>query len=149
MRHLQQADAARPLPFSAQFDRVLVDVPCSGTGTLARNPEIRWRLTSEDLLDLQARQRAILGNALDALAPGGRLVYSTCSLEPEENEQVVQPLLADHPACKLVDGRAELQRRLRDTADVNQLFDARGYFRTFPPTHHTDGFFAAVIKKDV
>lgn len=142
-------DAAQPLPFSAQFDRVLVDVPCSGTGTLARNPEIRWRLTPEDLLDLQARQSAILTNALDALAPGGRLVYSTCSLEPEENEQVVEPVLALRPGYQLVDARAMLQGHLREAADVNQLFDSRGYFRTVPPTHHTDGFFAAVVEKRV
>lgn len=82
-------DAERPLPFAAKFDRVLVDAPCSGTGTLARNPEIKWRLRPEDITDLQRRQRAILRNALAALAPGGRLVYATCSLEREENEDVV------------------------------------------------------------
>ncbi|MEQ1948900.1 MAG: transcription antitermination factor NusB [Bryobacteraceae bacterium] len=82
-------DAAAPLPFRAKFDRILVDAPCSGTGTLARNPEIKWRLTPEDLPRYQARQRAILKNALASLAPGGHLVYSTCSLEPEENETVV------------------------------------------------------------
>jgi len=80
---------ARHLPLSLDFDRVLVDVPCSGTGTLARNPEIKWRLQPADLLDLQGRQIAILGNALRQLAPDGLLVYSTCSLEREENEDVV------------------------------------------------------------
>jgi 16S rRNA (cytosine967-C5)-methyltransferase len=82
-------DGTRPLPFGRVFDRILVDAPCSGTGTLARNPEIKWRLRPEDLTDLQRRQRALLANALDALAPGGTLVYSTCSLEAEENEQVI------------------------------------------------------------
>ncbi len=82
-------DATRPLPFSARFDRILVDAPCSGTGTLSRNPEIKWRITPADLVDLQRRQIAILRNALQSLAPGGRLVYSTCSLEREENEDVV------------------------------------------------------------
>ena len=81
---------ARQLPFSRTFDRVLVDVPCSGTGTLARNPEIKWRLGAEDLADLQSRQIAILKSALDRLAVGGRLVYSTCSLEREESEDVVE-----------------------------------------------------------
>ncbi len=81
-------DATRPLPFGVKFDRILVDAPCSGTGTLSRNPEIKWKLTPEDLGDLQCRQIAILRNALAVLAPGGRLVYSTCSLEPEENRQV-------------------------------------------------------------
>ena len=82
-------DGTRPLPFSRPFDRILVDAPCSGTGTLGRNPEIKWRLTPDDLADLHARQSALLAHALAALAPGGVLVYSTCSLEAEENEQVV------------------------------------------------------------
>jgi 16S rRNA (cytosine967-C5)-methyltransferase len=82
-------DATKPLPFARTFDRILVDAPCSGTGTLARNPEIKWRLRPEDLADLHQRQTAILRNALAALSPGGILVYATCSLEPEENEQVV------------------------------------------------------------
>jgi 16S rRNA (cytosine967-C5)-methyltransferase len=99
-------DATHPLPFSLLFDRILVDAPCSGTGTLARNPEIKWKLTPADLDDLAARQRAILRQALEFLAPAGRLVYSTCSLEPEENEQIVAPyqpiahhlwLPCDHP----------------------------------------------------
>ncbi len=140
-------DATRPLPFSARFDRILVDAPCSGTGTLARNPEIRWRLTPADLLDLQSRQRAILSNALDALAPGGRLVYSTCSLEPEENELVVEPVLAAKPGFRIANGRDALRPHLHKDADVNQLFDEQGYFRTFPHLHGTDGFFAAVIQK--
>ncbi len=155
MVHLLAVDATQPLPFAAEFDRILVDVPCSGTGTLARNPEIRWRLTPDDLLALQARQRAILTNALQILAPGGRLVYSTCSLEPEENEQVVESVLTTRSDCRLVDGRMALQPHLLPDADVNRLFDspegagegAAGYFRTFPCAHHTDGFFAAIIEK--
>jgi 16S rRNA (cytosine967-C5)-methyltransferase len=82
-------DGGQPLPFSRKFDRILVDAPCSGTGTLARNPEIKWRLKPADLDDLQRRQKALLANGLAALRPRGLLVYSTCSLEPEENEQVV------------------------------------------------------------
>jgi 16S rRNA (cytosine967-C5)-methyltransferase len=82
-------DGTRPLPFGARFNRILVDAPCSGTGTLGRNPEIKWRLKPEDLADFHQRQVALLRNALDVLAPGGRLVYSTCSLEAEENEEVV------------------------------------------------------------
>jgi 16S rRNA (cytosine967-C5)-methyltransferase len=84
------ADAARGLPFGAVFDRILVDAPCTGTGTLARNPEIRWRVTREEILRQSQRQEAILRHALACLKPGGRLVYSTCSLEPEENEEVVR-----------------------------------------------------------
>lgn len=145
--HLLALDATRPLPFSAKFQSILVDAPCSGTGTLARNPEIRWRLTPADLLDLQSRQRAILTNALEALSPGGRLLYSTCSLEPEENEQVLEPVLQDKPEFQMVDGRKALLPHLRKGADVNALFDERGYFRTFPPRHGTDGFFAAVVER--
>lgn len=83
-------DATRPLPFAGKFDRILVDAPCSGTGTLARNPEIKWRLKPEDIVDLRQRQIAILRHALQCLAPGGKLVYSTCSLEREENQEVVE-----------------------------------------------------------
>lgn len=96
-------DAAEPLPFSprpeaARFDRILIDAPCSGTGTLAGNPEIKWRLQPADLLTFQARQRKMIEQALPHLRPGGLLVYATCSLEPEENEAVVQglPVLATH-----------------------------------------------------
>ncbi len=96
------ADACKS-PFSTVFDRILVDVPCSGTGTLARNPEIKWRLTARDLDDLQSRQIAILKSALAQLAQGGRLVYSTCSLEREENEAVVEAALSG--ASDLVDCR--------------------------------------------
>jgi 16S rRNA (cytosine967-C5)-methyltransferase len=82
-------DGTKPLPFGARFDRILVDAPCSGTGTLARNPEIKWRLQPADISDLRSRQIAILKNALAQLAPDGLLVYSTCSLEREENQDVV------------------------------------------------------------
>jgi 16S rRNA (cytosine967-C5)-methyltransferase len=86
-------DARSPLPFARRFDRILLDAPCSGTGTLARNPEIKWKLEPEDFADLQQRQTAILRNAFAQLAAGGRLVYSTCSLEREENEDVIASVL--------------------------------------------------------
>ncbi|MEO8100437.1 MAG: transcription antitermination factor NusB [Acidobacteriota bacterium] len=85
-------DAAASLPFRAVFDRVLLDAPCSGTGTLARNPEIKWRLQEADLGPFADRQKRMLQNALAVLKPRGRLVYSTCSLEREENEEVVAGL---------------------------------------------------------
>jgi 16S rRNA (cytosine967-C5)-methyltransferase len=90
-------DGTRPLPFRAQFDRVLVDAPCSGTGTLGRNPEIKWRLQPSDLFQLHAKQVALLREALQHLCPGGRLVYSTCSLEMEENELVIQEIRQEIP----------------------------------------------------
>jgi len=83
-------DATQPLPFRAKFDRILVDAPCSGTGTLGRNPEIKWRLQPSDLIDLHRKQVALLRNALEHLKTGGRLVYSTCSLEDEENRLVIE-----------------------------------------------------------
>jgi 16S rRNA (cytosine967-C5)-methyltransferase len=122
---LVQLDATRPLPFGSRFERVLVDAPCSGTGTLARNPEIKWRLKPEDLADLAGRQRAILANALAVLAPGGRLVYATCSLEPEENRAVVEDAVAWAPGMRIADYRERL-----------------------PGRDPGDGFLAAVIKSE-
>lgn len=83
-------DASAPLPFSVKFDRILIDAPCSGTGTLARNPEIKWRLKPQDLTGFQEKQKKMLEQGLAHLRPGGILVYSTCSLEHEENEDVVR-----------------------------------------------------------
>jgi 16S rRNA (cytosine967-C5)-methyltransferase len=141
---------ARSLPTSIAFDRVLVDVPCSGTGTLARHPEIKWRLKPDDLRDLQTRQVAILRSALDSLAPGGRLIYSTCSLEKEENEDVVQTVLAQDDSLRLVDCHSELAR-LKATGELtwpDQDSLARGpYLRTIPGVHLCDGFFAAIVEK--
>lgn len=93
-------DAERPLPFARSFERILVDAPCSGTGTLARNPEITWRLKPADLVDLQQRQVRILSNAMEALAPGGALIYATCSLESEENQDVVEAAIGTRPGWK-------------------------------------------------
>jgi 16S rRNA (cytosine967-C5)-methyltransferase len=100
---LVQLDAREPLPFRRQFDRILVDAPCTGTGTLAHNPEIKWRLRPEAIQDLREIQKRILGQAMQALAPGGRLVYSTCSLEWEENEEVVRGL--DAKIVRRIPGR--------------------------------------------
>ena len=85
-------DARQPLPFRRRFDRILVDAPCTGTGTLARNPEIKWRLAPSNIEELRQTQVLLLQRAMEALAPGGKLVYSTCSLEHEENEGVVGSL---------------------------------------------------------
>jgi 16S rRNA (cytosine967-C5)-methyltransferase len=144
-------DATSPLPtdppFHRRFDRILVDVPCSGTGTLARHPEIRWRLRQEDLQAFHARQAALLRNALPHLAPEGRLVYSTCSLEPEENELVVKEVLGSmRNSLRIVSPRKTIEPFLRESVNVESIVDANGFFRTFPPEHRTDGFFAAVIE---
>jgi 16S rRNA (cytosine967-C5)-methyltransferase len=141
---------ARHLPFHPGFDRILADVPCSGTGTLARNPEIKWRLRPEDLDNLQSRQIAILKSALAHLTAGGRLVYSTCSLEREENEGVVETVLADGRDLQLTDCRPSLEQLHQSGElawkDLDSLLDGP-YLRTLPGTHPCDGFFAAIIER--
>jgi 16S rRNA (cytosine967-C5)-methyltransferase len=145
---------ATALPFRDNFDLILCDAPCSGTGTLARNPEIKLRLAASDLLRQQQRQIAILRSAYRALAPGGRLVYSTCSLEPEENAMVVQALLAAEPTARLLDVGERLNamqihgsihadgaQRLRESALHED------YLQTVPGLLPCDGFFAAVLTR--
>jgi 16S rRNA (cytosine967-C5)-methyltransferase len=141
---------ARNLPFTTTFDRVLADVPCSGTGTLSRNPEIKWRLKPEDLADLRERQVAIVRSAMAQVAAGGRLIYSTCSLERKENEDVVERALAEDSSFRTVDCRIELDRLNNEGEliwpDLPSL--TRGpYLRTLPGIHPCDGFFAAILEK--
>jgi 16S rRNA (cytosine967-C5)-methyltransferase len=141
--NLVAMDATRPLPFARRFDRILVDAPCSGTGTLARNPEIRWRLSPADIGDLAGRQAAILANALDRLEPGGRLVYATCSLEPEENQRVVRrDLRLAAPPRSFAESLAG-----NGIAAAGKLFDRDGFFSTLPWETGTDGFFAAILER--
>ena len=117
-------DAASPLPFWPEtFDKVLVDAPCSGTGTLRRNPEIRWRLTPDDIVVLAEQQKRILSRALEMVKPGGRLVYSTCSVEREENEDVIR--------------------------EVPDQFRVVKTIRTWPHREGSDGFFVAVFERGV
>jgi 16S rRNA (cytosine967-C5)-methyltransferase len=141
---------ALALPYGADFDRVLADVPCSGTGTLARNPEIKWKLKPDDLLDLQSRQIAILKAAMRYVSPGGRLVYSTCSLEPEENEQVITACLSANFDFKIIPVRAELQRLWRSGelvwTNIDELISG-DFLRTLPGLHPCDGFFAAIFER--
>jgi 16S rRNA (cytosine967-C5)-methyltransferase len=120
-------------------DVVLVDAPCSGLGSLRRNPEARWRLRETDLADFAKRQLGILRDATDLLAPGGRLVYATCTLLRVENQEVVTALLAAKPALS----RVPLAEVLGDRAPG---FDQQGDFVTAPDTHGTDGFFASVLR---
>jgi 16S rRNA (cytosine967-C5)-methyltransferase len=146
--HVAIADA-RHLPSTLPFDRMLADVPCSGTGTLARNPEIKWRLQPGDLNDLAQRQQAILSSAMSQLAPGGRLIYSTCSLEKEENEDVIEQTLRTNTSFRILDCRAELER-LKNESELIWPPDSlvRGpYLRTLPGIHPCDGFFAAILER--
>jgi len=141
---------ARDIPLAAEFDRVLADVPCSGTGTLARNPEIKWRLTPGDLAKLQSRQVTILRSAMSRVESGGRLIYSTCSLEPEENSEVIEKALsAQSRSFGLLDCREELNRLSKEgelaLKDTNSLVSGK-YLRIFPGAHSSDGFFAAILE---
>jgi len=136
-----QLDATQDLPFGCQFERILLDAPCSGTGTLARNPEIKWRLQQADLKRLAEAQAKMLKSALGSLSSAGRLVYATCSLEREENEGVVERVLEELPNYQLV-SRAEL---VAAYPTLSPLFDPQGYLRTRPDLYTMDGFFAAVI----
>jgi len=147
--HVIAADA-RSMPLARKFDRILVDAPCSGTGTLARNPEIKWRLRPEDILRLQKYQVEILTAVMKHAAVGGRIVYSTCSLEPEENDQVVIEAIAADSTFRVFDCRNELMR-VSDSGelvwkDVDSLLSGP-YLRTIPGVHPCDGFFAAVLEK--
>jgi 16S rRNA (cytosine967-C5)-methyltransferase len=141
---------ARELPTTVSFDRVLVDAPCSGTGTLARNPEIKWRLKLQDLGDLHTRQVAILRSAMRHVVSGGKLVYSTCSLEKEENEDVIETALAADSSFRLLDCRERLQQLRAEGELVWKDADSltRGpYLRTVPGVHPYDGFLAAILEK--
>lgn len=122
-----ELDAERPLPFAEKFDRILVDAPCSGTGTLARHPEIRWRLRPEQLIEFHRLQVAILSSALAVLAPGGRLVYSTCSLEPEENELVIREVLCESPGVTAP--AAISQSSATSSSPTGAIADASGHQR--------------------
>jgi 16S rRNA (cytosine967-C5)-methyltransferase len=119
-----RADAAQSLPFeNSVFDRILVDAPCSGTGTLRRNPEIRWRISEADIAELAAQQKLFLKQAARVLKPGGQLVYSTCSVERDENEDVIGAFLELHTDFQLLNTS-----------------------RTWPHREGTDGFFLASLR---
>ncbi len=146
---LVQLDATESLPFDEKFDRILLDAPCSGTGTLARHPEIRWRLRPEQFAEFHALQVSMLRVALAQLALGGRLVYSTCSIEPEENEDVIAEILRGASGVSLVPS-AEMIRalapHLAPGISASALIDDAGQFHTLPGEQQTDGFFAAALR---
>jgi len=148
------ADAEKELPFRGNFNRVLVDAPCSGTGTLARHPEIRWRLLPSQLEVFRALQTAILRNAIAQAAPGARILYSTCSMEPEENEEVIAGIVdraVPHGPvvrrAEIAEARNALAAFLAPGVDAEMFFDEAGAFRTLPYRDGTDGFFAALLVK--
>lgn len=146
----QQGDITK-LELSGTFDRVLADVPCSGTGTIGRNPEIKWRIKPDDLRDLHERQVAILRAGLDRLEKGGRLVYSTCSLEREENEDVVHEVLSARRGLRVVPCSERLAE-LKQSGDLawpdRESLCSGPYLRTIPGVHPCDGFFAAILERE-
>jgi 16S rRNA (cytosine967-C5)-methyltransferase len=136
---LVQADLLEPLPFSAAFDCVVVDAPCSGLGTLRRDPDIKWRRRERDLPALARAQSVMLRHASAVVAPGGRLVYSTCSSEPEENDAVVAAFLRDHPGFRQVSATEAASRLPREVVDPS------GCLRTQPHRHGLEAFYGAVL----
>jgi 16S rRNA (cytosine967-C5)-methyltransferase len=124
----------------SKIDRVLVDAPCSGLGTLRRNPDMKWRQTPESIVELNAKQVSILASAARLLKPGGRLVYATCSLLDEENEAVARQFLATHEGFELVPMKDVLQEQ-------KVALEMQDYLKLSPHIHHTDGFFAAVFER--
>ena len=140
----------RAAPFCATFDCVLLDAPCSGTGTLAQHPEIKWKIQPENIAELQALQVSLLRAAMGLVAPGGSLLYSTCSLECEENEEVVTQAMLDAAGFRV----ADLSQRLLQLKNAGLLAIAETpaltsgpYLRTLPGVHPCDGFFAALLEK--
>ena len=117
---------------------MLIDAPCSGLGTLRRNPDLKWRQSPESVAELTRKQAAILTAAARMVKPGGRVVYATCSLLHDENEAIVEAFLADNPAFTLVDCDSVL-------AQQNIALATGKYLRLTPQQHGTDGFFAAVM----
>ena len=136
-----QADLLKPLPFASTFDCVLVDAPCSGLGTLRRDPDIRWRRREGDLVIFAAAELTMVQQAAERVAPGGRLIYATCSSEPEENEGVADAFLATTPAFEPVSARGA-HPLLADA-----LIDTRGHLRTEPHQHGLEAFFGAVFER--
>lgn len=124
-----------------KVDRVLVDAPCSGTGTLRRNPDLKWRQSEADIDQMSAKQSEILSAAAGLVKPKGRLVYATCSLLDDENDAVVNAFLATHPDFSVLDASTVLAQNQIPLATGNML-------RLRPDLHHTDGFFAAVLQRE-
>jgi 16S rRNA (cytosine967-C5)-methyltransferase len=151
--HYRVLDAT-DLPFDQQFDLVLCDAPCSGTGTMARNPEIRHKVTVDDFARQHDRQVRLLCSAMRALRQGGRLVYSTCSLEPEENEHVVAQALAQEKGFRLLPWRPQVQALEQEgilhAGTADRLFPGNlpdEFVRTLPGAYPGDGFFAACLSR--
>lgn len=142
--HPQRIDSERDIKLkrlAGKIDRVMIDAPCSGLGTLRRNPDLKWRQNPESIDELQTKQIAILDAAANLLKPGGRLVYATCSLLPEENQQIVAQFLANHPQFSVLHCGELLEQQKITLPDIGE------YLQLSPLHHNTDGFFAAVLER--
>ncbi len=142
---VQQADLEAGLPFSSEFDIVFVDAPCSGLGTVRRDPEIRWRRTEADLAPLAHAQLTMIGHAAEAVRPGGRLIYSTCSSEPEENDAVVSAFLEAGAGFRAVNLTIESPAQF--SAALQPVLDDTGVLRTLPHKHGLEAFYGAVLRR--
>tara|TARA_B110000261_G_C12896266_1_gene282536 strand:- start:261 stop:692 length:432 start_codon:yes stop_codon:yes gene_type:complete len=123
-----------------KFDRVLVDAPCTGLGTLRRNPDLKWRQTQKSLSELVIKQGAILSSASALCKKGGYLVYATCSLLDDENEIIVEEFLSKHKGFVAISVKAALEKH-----DIR--LDADNYLKLYPNVHKTDGFFGALLER--
>lgn len=139
-QRISSENDARIKRLYGKIDRVLVDVPCSGLGTLRRNPDLKWRQTPQSIEELKIKQAAILSAAAKLLKPGGRLVYATCSLLPEENQGIVEQFLSNNAHFARLNCASVL-------AQQNIPLDTGEYLQLSPALHHTDGFFAAVLER--
>lgn len=128
-----------------KIDRVLVDAPCSGLGTLRRNPDLKWRQSPKAVEELQVKQTAILNSAARLLKPGGRLVYATCSLMPAENEVIAKAFSESHPEFVQLDAKEQLEKA--GVAQAETLVTEAGHLRLWPHRHTTDGFYAAAWER--
>ena len=139
-QRIEGSNDARVKRLAGKIDRVLVDAPCSGLGTLRRNPDMKWRQTDEDVRELAAKQASLLATAARLVKPGGRLVYATCSILEEENRSVAEGFLAAHAQFRRIPAGASLEKE-RITLDMAE------YLELWPHRHGTDGFFAAVFER--
>jgi 16S rRNA (cytosine967-C5)-methyltransferase len=141
---LVQANARAAPAFDAVFDAVLVDAPCSGLGTIRRDPDVRWRRHEADLSAFAEAQQEMLARLATTVRPGGRLVYSTCSSEPEENEAVVAAFLGGHPHF-----RRDAPQSFTGRADLSGLLDADGALKTLPFRDGLEAFYAAALRRSL
>jgi 16S rRNA (cytosine967-C5)-methyltransferase len=129
------------LPFRSSFSRILLDAPCSSLGTLARNPDVKWRLQEADLGEHASRQYRLLESCASLLAPEGRLVYATCSTEPEENEEVIKKFLHRHDEFHIAPVPESFPEGAR------RLIGERGELRTLPERDQMDGYYAVALSR--